>query len=209
MSLELTFSPHEKKRFLKNYLSITWHSLISPFFYYPTWMKMWPFISTYLKQNPLYPRILYVKFYCNWPSGSWEEEDFIKLSMYFSMCLLSPLEKNAWPLNWTNLHSRYARILCVMLSWVWPRGSGDDFQKMSIYFTLLLLSPLRKRARSFIWKKLNSLNQRMFSAKFGEIGPVFLEQSSMYFNYVAIISLWQRAWFFIWTNLNHLHLGIL
>ena len=89
----------------------------------------------------------------------------------------------------------------------------EEIFKSCLYiFNWLLLSPLRKRAWSFIWKKLNSLNSRISVPSLVEIGPVVLEKKSsdsMYFHFVAIISLWQRAWSFICTNLNHLHFGML
>ena len=56
------------------------------------------------------------------------------------------------------------------VSWLIEIGLAvlEEIFKSCLYiFNLLLLSPLRKRARSFIWKKLNPLNSRMFCAKFG------------------------------------------
>ena len=119
--------------------------------------------------------------------------------MYFLYVAIFSLWKNAWLLIRTNLNSLYQKTLCGMFGWNWPSGSGEDFQKLSIFFTFLLISPLRKRARSFIWKKLNPFNliQGYSVPSLVEIGPVVLDRkSSMYFPYVAI-SLWQRAWSFM------------
>ena len=36
----------------------------------------------------------------------------------------------------------YPRILCVMFGWNWPSGSGEDFQKLSIFFSIFaIISP--------------------------------------------------------------------
>ena len=98
------------------------------------------------------------------------EKKFLKVvNDFLYVAIISPLKKNAWPFIRTNLNSLYPRILCVMFGWNWPRGSGEDFEKLSIFFLIFaIISPYIK-GKSFIWKKLNPFNQRMFEfcAKFG------------------------------------------
>ena len=83
--------------------------------------------------------------------------DVISLCGYYlhlKKCMALNLNKFEFPLPKNTL-----------FGWNWFSGSGEDFQKLSIFFQFLLLSPLRKRARSFIWKKLNPFDPRMFCAK--------------------------------------------
>ena len=154
---KLHFAPRGKNIFFKNNISLTWHSLISLFCYYPP-LKEEVTLHFNIFESPLHKDILcqiwlkLVKWFLR--------RRFLNASMYFLYVTFISLVKI--------LISLYPRILCVMFGWNWPSGSGIDFQKLSIYFLkFLLLSPLRKRARSFIWKKLNPLNPRMFCAKFG------------------------------------------
>ena len=71
---------------------------------------------------------------------------FLKVVNVFSLCgYYLPLKK-CMVLNLNKFE--FPRILCVMFGWNWPSGSGEDFQKLSIFFHFLLLSPLRKRAMS-------------------------------------------------------------
>ena len=62
-----------------------------------------------------------------------------------------PLSKNTLCHVWLTLAQRF-----------WRR-----FSKVVNIFQFLLLSPLKKEAKSFIWKKLNPFNPRVFCAKFG------------------------------------------
>ena len=127
-------------------------SYIPIFIIIPPWKKMWPFISLYF--SSLYQVVL-------------EKKIFKSRQCIFSMWLLCSLEKNAWPLIWKKKEFPLPKNTLCHVCWNWPSGSGEDFQKLSIFFQFLLLSPLRKRAMSLIWKKLNTFNPRMFYAKFG------------------------------------------
>ena len=143
--------------------------------------------------NPLYPRILCAKFYWNWPSDSWVEVlNVISLCGYY----LPLIECMALKLNkiWIPFTQEYF-VSCLVE--IGPAVLKKIFKCCLYIFNLLLLSLLRKRARSIIWKKLIPLTQ-------GCSVPSLLKSSdSMYFHYVAIISLWQRAWSVFWRNLNH------
>ena len=67
-------------------------ALISP------WKRRWTFIQTNI--NALYKWMLCVKFGWNWRSGSLEEEDIWKSSIYFPMSLLSLLgQKHPFQFN--------------------------------------------------------------------------------------------------------------
>ena len=67
--------------------------------------------------------------------------------MYFHyVAIVSPWKK-AWHFILTNLNSLYLRKLCGKLSWNWASGSwGKDSYTCMYILTLLLLSPLRKKA---------------------------------------------------------------
>ena len=74
-----------EKDFKIFWIQIYYFAIISP------WIRAWPYIWTNL--NPLYPRMLFVKFGWNWPSG-FGEEDFKKMFniiLHFRYNL--PLEK--------------------------------------------------------------------------------------------------------------------
>ena len=94
--------PHRgKNRFLKNNISLTSHSLISLFCYYPPLKKMWPFISTQL--SPLYTRILCVKFGWNWPSAFLRRRFLNVFSLFgyylpLKKCMALNLNKFEFPL---------------------------------------------------------------------------------------------------------------
>ena len=149
--------PGVKNRILKNNNSLTWHGLI--------WKKMWTFISTHLSH--LCSRILCAKFGWNWPSGSLRRRFLKVVNVFFYVAIIFPwkkcmalnLNKFEFPLPKNTLCHVWLKIA----QWFWRRFS----KVVNIFFQFLLLSSLRKRARSFIWKKLNSLNPRMICAKFG------------------------------------------
>ena len=128
---EVSFCPTGvKNRFIKNNISLTWHSHISQFCYYPP--LMWPFISIYL--SPLYIRIFCAKFSWNWPSGSWEED----------LWLLSPLEKMHGPsfeqISIIFNHEYFVSCLVEMS----PAVLEMIFKSCQYFFQFLLLSPFRK-----------------------------------------------------------------
>ena len=94
---------------------------------------------------------------------------------------------------------------------VWLKLAEQFRRRLSNFlyiFNFLLLSPLRKLVRSFIWKKLIPLTQGCSVPSLVEIDLVVLEKKlsdCMYFHFVASISLWQRAWSFkcqVWWNLT-------
>ena len=194
--------PGVKKRFFKHYTSITWRSLIFLFCYYPpleedVTLQFTIFEPPFSKDALCQVWLKLAKWFMS--------RSFLKVLNVFSLCgYYLPFEKcMAFKLN--KFESPLPKNASVMFGWNWLSGSWEDLKNCQYIFSLLLLSPLRKRAISFISKKLNPHNQRVFCAKFVWNWPVVLEKkSSMYFHNVAIISLWQRAWPFIWTKLNHL-----
>ena len=73
-----------------------------------------------------------------------------------------------------------------------PSGSGEDFLISSMYFRYFVITSPWKRAGSFIWTNLNSLNPRMHCTKFGWSWPSGSGEedfliSSMHFRYFVII----------------------
>ena len=135
-----------------------------------------------------------------WPSGS--GENFQKLSILSCLLYTSPSPrdlstsrmpssawKNAWPLIWTNLNSLYPRILCVMFSWNWSSSSGENFQKLSIFFHFCYYLPLEKGQGPSFERNWIPLTERCSVPSLVEIGPVALEnKSSMCFHYVDTVS---------------------
>ena len=106
-----------RRRFL-NFVIYYWLTLIiSP------WKSVWPFILTNL--NPLYRRMLCVKFGWNWLSGS-GEEDFLISSMYFRYFVIISPWIRAGPFIWTNWYPLHPRMLCVKFGWNWLSGSGEE-----------------------------------------------------------------------------------
>ena len=101
------------------------------------WKRAGPFIWTNL--NPLYPRMLCVKFGWNWSCGS-GEEDCLTSSMYFRYILnYRPLEKGG-ALYLNKLETLHPRMLCVKFSWNWASGSGEeDFSISSMYFRYFVI----------------------------------------------------------------------
>ena len=80
----------------------------------------------------------------------------------------------------------------------------------SMYFRYFVIISPWKRAKPFIWTKLNHLHSKMLCAKFGwnwlsGSGEEDFYISSIYFPYFVIISLSKSAGPFIWTKLNPLH----
>ena len=87
------------------------------------WKRAGPFIWTNL--NPLHPRMLCAKFGWNWLSG-FGEEDFLILSMYFSLFPnYLPLEKG-WALHLNKLKSpsptdALCQVWLKLAQWFWRR----------------------------------------------------------------------------------------
>ena len=87
------------------------------------WKRAGPVIWTNL--NPLHPRILWAKFGWNWPRG-FGEEDFLILSMYYSLFRNYFPWKRAGSFIWTNLNPLHPRMICAKVGWNWPSGSGEE-----------------------------------------------------------------------------------
>ena len=135
---KLHFAPRLIKRFFKNYISITWHSLIFLFCYYPP-LKEDETLHFKMFEPPLSKNTLcqvWLKL-AKWFSS----KRFLTVANVFFQCgYYLPLEK-CMALNWTNLNSLYPRILCVMFGWNWPTGS---FKSCQYIFNSLLLLTLEK-----------------------------------------------------------------
>ena len=166
---------------------------------------MWPFISKCL--NPLYPRILCVRFGWNWPSGSWVK-GLLTVINVFSLCgKYLPLEKwKTLKLNKFEFPLPKNPLCPVWLKlahWFWRRFS----KVVNIFSICCYYLTLEKGQGPSFERNWIPLTQGCSVPSLVEIGPVVLEnKSSMYFHCVAIISLWQRAWPNMGTNLNRLHL---
>ena len=161
---KLHFAHRGKNIFFKNNISLTWHILISLFCYYPP-LKEDVTLHFNIFESPLYKDTLcqvWLKL-AKW----FLRRRFLKVVNVFSLCgyylplkkcmalnlnkFEFPLSKNTLCHVWLKLAQRF-----------WRR-----FSKVVNIFQFLLLSPLRKRARSFNCKKLNPFNPRMVCAKFG------------------------------------------
>ena len=133
--------PGVKNWFFKNNISLTWHSLISLFCYYPP-LKENVTLHFNIFESPLHKDTLCQVWFklTKW----FLRRRFLKVVNVFSLCGYYLPLINAWPFIWTNLNSLYPRILCVMFGWNWPSGSGEDFQKLSIFFNFCYYLPLEK-----------------------------------------------------------------
>ena len=119
-------------------------AIISP------WKWACPFI--WINLNPLYPRMLCVKFGWKWLSGS-REEDFWISSMYFHYFVIISPWKRAGPFIWTNLNPLHPRILWAKFGWNWLRRSGEEaFLISSMYFHHFVIISLGKRGALYLNK---------------------------------------------------------
>ena len=132
---KLNLAPRRNKHFF-NQISITWNSLIFLFCYYSPWRKIWPFM--YNTWTPLPMDTLY-QVRLKLPKWSLSRIYIKIVNVILYMAFISSW-KNKWPLNWTNLNSFYPSILCVMFGWNWPHVSGEDFQKLSMYFQFVAIN---------------------------------------------------------------------
>jgi hypothetical protein len=119
--------------------------------------------------------------------------------------------KRTWSLRWTNLNYLCLRIICTKCDWIWLCGSGEYYQKFSVYFYYFaIISPWR-RVSPFIWTNLNPPPSVWFVVSLVRIDTVVLEkmfkwpQPNPIFYIFLIISPLKRSWPFIWTNLNSLY----
>ena len=148
---KLHFPPGVKKRFFKNYISITWHSRILVFCYYPplednVTLKFNIFKSHLQKDTLCQVWLKLAKWFWGFLGR------FLKVVNVFSLCgYYHPLEKcMAFKFNnfWIPFTLEYS-VSCLV-------EIGPEVLELSIVkscpyiINLLLLSPLRKRARSFI-----------------------------------------------------------
>ena len=67
--------------------------------------------------------VIYIKFVWYWPYGS--GEDFFFNFHYFFITFISPW-KRVWHFIWTILNSLHPKMLCAMIGWNWPSGSGEE-----------------------------------------------------------------------------------
>ena len=93
--------------------------------------------------NPLHPRMLCAKIGWNWLSGS-GEEDFLILSMYFSLFVIISPWKRAGPFFWTNLNPLHPRIY-FKFGWNWLSGLEIKiFNFLNVFLLLRNHLPLEK-----------------------------------------------------------------
>ena len=102
--------------------------------------------------------MLCAKYDWNWPTGSGEEDFFLKLVNLFTLfCNYPPLEKGGL-LLWTNLNPLHPRMICAKFGW-------NDFSNLSMFiYYFKIISPW-KRTGPFMWTNLNPLHPRMICAK--------------------------------------------
>ena len=145
--------------FLISSMYFRYYLIISP------WKRAGAFIWTNL--NPLHPRMLFIKFGWNWPSGSGEHDFLISSMSYRCFVIISPW-KRAGSFFWTNLNPLHPRMHCTKFGWNWHSGSGEeDFLISSMHFRYYIIISPWKRVGPFIWTNLNSLHRRMLCIKFG------------------------------------------
>ena len=135
------FAPRGKKEIFKNnYISITWHSRIFLFCYYPP-LEEDVTLHFNIFESPL-PKDTLCQVWLK--LAKWfVSRGFLKVVYVFSLCgYYLPLEK-CMAFKWTKLNSLYPRILCVLFGWNWPSSSGEDLQKLSIFFFIFvsIISP--------------------------------------------------------------------
>ena len=115
------------------YFGYKYFVIISP------WKRAWPFIWNF---NHHHPKMPFARCCWNWPIGS-GDENFKILSKYLSYFLI------IFP--WKGCDSPFQQTLIIILvtqggakfRWIWPIGSGEDFQNSSVYiFASSLSSPL-------------------------------------------------------------------
>ena len=110
--------------------------------------------------NPLYVRMLWVKFAWNW---FWRRRFELSSIYFLYFVILSPLEKERSSLYLNKLESPSPKF-----GWNWLSGSGEeDFLISSMYFIYFIIISPWKRVGPFIWTNLNPLHLRMLCAKFG------------------------------------------
>jgi hypothetical protein len=73
------------------------------------------------------------------------------------------------------------------------------------FYIFVIISPLKRTCRPFIWTNLNSLHPRVSCIEFDWFWPAGSGDFSVYFYSFAIISPWRRVIPFFWTNLNPLY----
>jgi hypothetical protein len=89
--------------------------IISPF------NRVRPSIRTIL--NPLYLRMVCIKFHWNWPAHS--GEDFLKFSVHFySFAIIFPWRKGL-PFIWTILNPLHLRMICANVGYSRLGGYGE------------------------------------------------------------------------------------
>ena len=170
------FRPGAEKIFLKNYISLTWHSINSLFSYYPPPLprgKRWPFISGNRFESPLHKDTqcqVWLKL-AKW----FLSRRFLKVVIVFSLCGHYLPLKNSMVLN---LNKFQFLLPKNSLCHVWLS-----------YFQFEAIIYHKKEGKVLHLKVTKFLNPRMFCVNLVEIGPVVLEnKSSIYFQYVLLLS---------------------
>ena len=131
--------------------------------------------------------------------------------VYFTLLLLSPLRKKTNSVIWPNLNPLYARMFCARFDWNIDSGV-EDFQKLSMYFTIWPLSPRSlKKCMALHLNKIvfhfpkNTLCQvKLKMAEWFRIGD-FYKFVNIFLNSFLLYSLRKRARPFIWTKLKPLY----
>ena len=128
------------------------------------WKRTWAF--TLRKLNPLYPKMLCTKFGWNWPSGS--GEDFI-ISSKFLFCHFVII--STWKRAGTSFEQIWIPFTqeCIVPSLVEidPMVLDKIFKFRQSIFAISLLSPLGKKALSFIWTNMNPFYPKWLGAQHG------------------------------------------
>ena len=106
-----------EKKIFKFFMYFCYFVFISP------WKRAWLFILTNL--NPL-TQGCFVPSSVEIGSIVLERKHVLILLIYFSLFYNYPSWKRTWPLIYTNLSPRYPKMLCAVIDWNWPSGSGEE-----------------------------------------------------------------------------------
>ena len=83
-----------------------------------------------------------------------------------------PLTTLTWAKALSNLSFEYPRMLRAKFGWIWPSGSGKDFQILSKYFCyFVIISPWKEGVTLHLKKTRILFTQRCFVPSLVEIGP--------------------------------------
>ena len=121
-------------------------------------------LHLYKLESPSHMDVL-CQVWLNWPSGS-REEEFLISSKYFRYFDLY-FHGKGWTLHLNKIESLSPKDALCQVWLNWPRGSGDNFLKISSrYFCDIVIISSLKRAWPFIYTNLNPLHPRILCTKF-------------------------------------------